>query len=49
MFNLIIGAVIGAVTFGFVLRNNPDLAIKLLKLADKIDDALDNKKGKSKK
>lgn len=41
MLSLAIGAVIGALVFGLVLRNNPSLASKLGLLVDKIDDKLD--------
>lgn len=37
---LIIGAVIGAVVFYLVLRNNPKLAAKIAGIVNKIDDEL---------
>lgn len=37
---LIIGAVIGAVVFYLVLRNNPSLAKKVAGIVDKIDDKI---------
>lgn len=39
---LLIGGVVGAVTFYLVLRNNPSLAEKIGIIVDKIDDELNN-------
>lgn len=39
----LVGAVIGAVIFGLVLRNNPTLAKKLGLIVDEIEDKLDKK------
>ena len=44
MINLIIGAVLGAVVFGLVLRKNPNIGKWLGVIVDKIEDELDNKK-----
>lgn len=43
MINLVVGAVIGAVIFGLVIRNNPKLAKKLGLIIDKIEDSIDGK------
>lgn len=40
IFTIIGSAIAGAVVFGLVLRNNPKLAIKLLALADKLEDEI---------
>lgn len=37
---LVVGAVIGAVVFYLVLRNNPSLAKKIAGIVDKIDDKI---------
>ena len=42
MINLVIGAIIGAVVFYLVLRNNPSLAKKVAGIVDNIDDNLNN-------
>lgn len=42
MINLVIGAVIGAVVFYLVLRNNKPLAEKIAGIVDNIDDNLNN-------
>ena len=44
MLSFIFGAVIGATVFFLVLRNNPKLAEKILKVVDRIDDKLSETK-----
>jgi hypothetical protein len=49
MITFISGAVVGAIVFGLVIRNNPKLAEKLGVLVDKIEDKVDSKKAVAKK
>ena len=42
IYTIITSAIIGAAVFGLVLRNNKDLAIKLLNLVDKIEDQIED-------
>ena len=44
MLEFISGAIAGAIVFGLVIKNNPNLAKKLGILVDKIDDQLDKLK-----
>lgn len=45
----VLGALVGAILFGLVLRNNPKLGIKLGLIVDKLDKKIDSIKENSTK
>jgi len=48
MITFVLGAIVGAVIFGLVIRNNPALAKKLGLIVDKLESQLENKTNKKK-